>query len=144
MAYVDIAAEENVWKPVVELYESDWRGPMALGVPDLAGLIRFQGRACFLLVTKGRCYTENIPLRHWKVTYTSVSASWLGGVVVSAIASCSKWLWFDSCRRPKFLARCRLCCRFVGCRFVGCRLGYVCFCLVWLKVVCQLSWTIWS
>ena len=39
--------------------------------------------------------------------------SWLRGVVVSAIAICSKWLWLDSCRRPKFLARCRLCCRSV-------------------------------
>ena len=27
-------------------------------------------RACFLLATEGRRYTENIPLRHWKLTYT--------------------------------------------------------------------------
>ena len=36
--------------------------------------------------------------------------SWMRGVVGSGFASCPKRLWFDPCRWPKLLARCRLGC----------------------------------
>ena len=73
-----------------------------------------EGRWCvFSFSNRSKALYREYHIASLKSDLHLCTISWLRGVGVNITVLFSKWLWFDSCRRTKFLARCRLGCRFV-------------------------------